>query len=74
MTTVTPDAIQVATELAKMNVKLDTLLEKSGDHEIRLRTLELSPAASGKNWPVLLTNALMTIANAVFVGTTTIGH
>lgn len=72
--TVAPEAVQVATELAKMNVKLDTLLEKSGDHEQRLRTLELTPTVSSKNWPVLLTNAIMTVANAILAGMTATGR
>jgi hypothetical protein len=74
MSAPTNESIAVVTELAKINVKLDTLLEKSGDHEKRLRSLELNPTATAKNWPIVMTNALMTIANALLVGSQTVGR
>ncbi|WP_333758794.1 hypothetical protein [Streptomyces sp. ISBFB 2968] len=68
--TVPPPDLSVT--LAKMDVKLDQLLTLSGDHETRLRKLELT-SNSGKSWQVVLANAIMTIANAALAGTMVVG-
>jgi len=62
--------------LARMEVKLDQIIEKSGDHEARLRKLEdpqTSRVANAKNWPVVLTNALLTVLNATLTSTMVVG-
>lgn len=58
--------------LARLEVKLDQLIESSSDHEIRMRKLEESQS-QGKNWQVILTNSLLTAVNAALAGTTVLG-
>lgn len=54
--------------LARMDVKLDAIIEKTGDHEARLRKLE-----AGRSWPVVLTNGLLTTLNAALASVVVVG-
>lgn len=75
-------ADSLALMLARLEVKLDQLLETAGDHEARLRKLEEQHAATaaavqsaggGRSWQVILANALLTAINAAVTGSVVVG-
>lgn len=66
------ESTDLTVTLARLEVKLDQLIEKSSDHEVRLRKVE-ETQSQGKNWQVILANSIMTALNAVLAGTTVIG-
>ena len=54
---------KVEDTLARIETKLDVALEKSEDHEIRLRAVE---AKSGKRWDNLVGQIITLLVAAVF--------
>ncbi|MEU0398346.1 hypothetical protein ABZ208_37510 [Streptomyces sp. NPDC006208] len=60
---------------ARLEVKLDQLIDASGDHEARIRRLEDRTPGVGKgtHWAVVLANAIMTAITTVAAGSTVIG-
>jgi hypothetical protein len=64
--TPTPDT---AVTLARMEMKIDTLLKTSSDHEARLRDLETA-TRSGRALAMTIANAVLTVLT---VGTAALG-
>lgn len=65
----TPD---IAVTLARMEMKIDTLVKSSSDHESRIRDLE-NTSRSGRALAMTIANAVLTVITTAMAGTSVIG-